>query len=94
MSRQFSHAEPLFPLKNAADYLPRRGGKKTHYSTLYRWATKGTRGRILESTMVGGVRYTSIAALERFMAARTQSPRPAEDALVDAVQRALDDAGL
>lgn len=53
-------------LTDVPDLLPRRRGKKVHHSTVYRWATKGARGRVLESQLIGGVRYTSIAALNRF----------------------------
>jgi hypothetical protein len=55
-----------FPLTEAVKYLPKRNGKKVHYSTLYRWATKGARGRILETMRVGGIRYTTLAALKSF----------------------------
>lgn len=60
-----SHEE-LIPLKEASKLLPKRNGKRTHYSTVFRWATKGTKGRKLESVMIGGVRYTSKEALDRF----------------------------
>ncbi len=59
--------EELIPLSEASNHLPRRHGKKVHYSTLYRWITKGARGRVLESRTVGGVRYTSVEALNRFV---------------------------
>lgn len=58
--------EELIPLKEASRLLPTRNGKRTHYSTLFRWATKGTKGRKLDSVMIGGVRYTSKEALGRF----------------------------
>lgn len=58
--------EHLVSLKDATKHLPKRNGKRTHYSTLFRWATKGTRGRKLESVLIGGVRYTSLEALDRF----------------------------
>ena len=51
----------------AADELPRRrGGRKAHVSTLYRWATAGCRGVVLESLQIGGTRCTSREALHRF----------------------------
>lgn len=56
------------PLREVPNHLPQRRGKKIHYSTVYRWAMKGTRGRKLESTMIGGIRYTTMEALERFFA--------------------------
>jgi hypothetical protein len=62
-----STSESLLPLSQAADELPRRRrGKKTHISTLYRWATAGCRGVVLESLQFGATRCTSREALQRF----------------------------
>src|SRR4051794_14831263 len=62
-----STTEPLITLSQAAANLPRRRkGRKTHVSTLYRWATKGCRGNVLETLQVGGTRCTSSEALQRF----------------------------
>ena len=59
--------ETLQPLAQAAHELPRRrGGRKTHISTLYRWATAGCRGVILETIQIGATRCTSREALQRF----------------------------
>lgn len=58
-------------LSEVPQHLPKRNGKKVHYSTVYRWATKGARGRILETQLVGGIRYTTISALHRFIATTT-----------------------
>lgn len=60
-------AETPIALSDAPDYLPKRSGKKVHYSTVYRWATRGARGRVLETQLVGGVRYTTLGALNRFL---------------------------
>ena len=65
------HAETSVPFRDVPSLLPRRNGKKIHYRTVFRWATRGARGRVLESTMVGGIRYTTIAALNRFLATST-----------------------
>ena len=59
--------EELIPLSQAADELPRRRrGRKTHVSTLYRWATAGCRGIILETLQCGATRCTSREALQPF----------------------------
>lgn len=58
-------------LTDVPSLLPRRHGKKVHHSTVYRWVTKGARGRVLESQFIGGVRYTSVAALNRFFESTT-----------------------
>jgi hypothetical protein len=87
------HESPL-TLKEVADYLPMRRGRKIHYSTIFRWATKGTRGRILETTLVGGIRYTTIEALERFLGnAVPTSPSSAAVPQYE-IEQALDQIGL
>jgi Protein of unknown function (DUF1580) len=42
-----------------------------HVSTIHRWRLKGIRGVRLETILVGGRRYTSLEAIERFAAATT-----------------------
>ncbi|TWT96906.1 hypothetical protein Pla108_26820 [Botrimarina colliarenosi] len=91
-------------LTDAPFHLPRRRGKKVHYATVYRWATKGTRGRVLESQLVGGVRYTTLGALRRYCnAAESAPPLPPRRCGVTslpttpelrAIEQALSDAGL
>src|SRR5262245_49458970 len=62
-----SQSEDVITLGQAADDLPRRRrGRKTHVSTLYRWATVGCRGVVLETIQVGATRCTSREALQRF----------------------------
>ena len=60
--------EQLVPLTQAAEWLPRRRrGQKPHASTMYRWATAGCKGFVLETLQVGGTRCTSRAAVQRFL---------------------------
>ena len=54
-------------LSDAAKSLPGR----PHTSSLYRWHRKGVRGIKLETWLVGGRRYTTLDALEQFIAATT-----------------------
>jgi hypothetical protein len=62
-----TQSEQLITFSQAADDLPRRRrGRKTHVSTLYRWATAGCRGVVLETIQVGATRCTSREALRRF----------------------------
>ena len=62
-----STTEEVIPLTQAASELPRRRrGRKTHVSTLYRWATHGCRGVLLETIQIGATRCTSRQALSRF----------------------------
>lgn len=50
---------------------PRRAGTRLAVSTLYRWALHGQRGIKLETIKCGGIRCTSLLALQRFFAAIT-----------------------
>lgn len=62
--------EKLIPLREAADLLPRmRRGKGIAYSTLWRWALRGTRGVRLESVRVPGGLATTKEAVQRFIMA-------------------------
>jgi hypothetical protein len=60
-------AESLLTLSKAAGVLP----GQPHVSTLFRWATRGVRGVKLETCLLGGRRYTSRQALQRFSSAAT-----------------------
>ena len=97
MAIQFG-SEQLIPLSEAADQIPRRHrGRKTAVSTLYRWATTGVRGVVLETLQVGGTRCTSLAALQRFFDALSmeQSSEASTAALPSPdVEAALDREGL
>ena len=61
-------SEAVITLAQATKHLPRRRrqDKKPHVSTVYRWATAGARGVVLETLRVGGTLCTSIEALQRF----------------------------
>jgi hypothetical protein len=68
------------PVIAAKDVPGRRGGKKTHVSTIYRWMTVGCKGIVLESIQVGGTLCTSREALQRFfdrLSAQRQAGSPA-----------------
>ncbi len=65
--------ENIIPLSKAAKRLPAlkpAKGNSINPATVWRWATKGSRGIKLESLMVGGIRCTSVEALERFLLPR------------------------
>lgn len=71
----FSDADELLTFAQAAVVLPsRRQGKKVSISTLWRWATRGSRGVVLETKKLGGLTYTSREALTRFWDARSLTP--------------------
>ena len=72
-------SEELLSLKAAARRLP----DARHYSTLFKWATSGTKYGRLETCVIGGQRYTSVEALQRFIerstaAANGEGPQPDE----------------
>lgn len=66
--------ETPISLSDAANLLPsRRAGKKTHPSTLYRWATHGYKKIRLEVIRIGATLCTSQEALQRFYERTTEA---------------------
>jgi hypothetical protein len=60
-------SETLVTFSQAAALLPNRPS----LATIFRWRARGIRGAKLETVRIGGGRYTSVQALERFAAAVT-----------------------
>jgi hypothetical protein len=58
--------------------------------------TRGVRGVVLESVLIGGARYTSEEALERFFAAQNPGhvAQPSREAAIAAAERTLAAAGI
>ena len=54
--------EALLSFAQASTFLPTR----PHIATIHRWRMRGVRGVRLETTLVGGRRFTSKEAIERF----------------------------
>jgi Protein of unknown function (DUF1580) len=54
---------------------PRRRGRKTSVSTLFRWSTSGCRGILLPTLQCGGTRCTSVEAIQWFFEALTELSR-------------------
>ncbi len=101
--RQRLLEEELLSLPEAARILPRRrGGKKVHTATLYRWTTTGLKGVVLESLQVGGTRCTSRQALQRFFdqlsplptSHRSPECRSQKSKQASLVEKQLDDLGV
>ena len=65
--------ESLIPWQQAAKHVP----GDPHISTLHRWRVRGVRGKKLETLLVGGKRFTSREALDRFIAAGNADDAPA-----------------
>mgnify|MGYP006298160503 CR=1 FL=1 len=65
---------PLGEVPRTVKWLPgRRGAKRIHTATLYRWAQRGLDGVRLETLKVGGTLCTTEEALKRFFAALTEA---------------------
>jgi hypothetical protein len=65
--------ETVVTLTQATNHLPRRrGGKKPHPSTLYRWEKDG-----LETIQVGGTLCTSVESLQRYCERLSARKQPA-----------------
>lgn len=69
--------ERLLKLAKAAKTLPGNPAS----STLFRWASRGIRGVRLETCLIGGVRYTSREAIQRFVDATTCAGEGQPDAM-------------
>jgi|688.fasta_scaffold305836_1 hypothetical protein len=69
--QQFAEERPL-SLPAAADYIGKiTGTKKPNVSTVWRWCLKGCRGVKLASICIGGKRFVTVSAIERFIADRS-----------------------
>jgi hypothetical protein len=67
--------DELIPLKDLAALLPRRrGGKKTHVATLFRWTTCGLHGQRLRYVQVGNTRCSTVTWAHEFFAALAAAP--------------------
>jgi hypothetical protein len=62
--------QQLLTLRQASKQIPSR----PHVATLWRWVNKGCRGIRLESWLIGGLRYTSEEAIEKFFAQTNSKP--------------------
>ena len=91
--------ETFLTMTEAVKILPGR----PNIATLWRWRTRGVRGVKLESCLVGGRRYTSRAALDRFIERSTAAgdgetvkPRTSRErqAAISLAERELDEAGI
>jgi len=93
------HSEHLLTLTEAAKTLPGR----VALSTIWRWMQRGVRGVRLQTVLVGGLRYTSREALQRFVEATTAAadgqPIPARTSrqrqkAIEQAERELAKAGI
>jgi len=71
------NVEHTLPLNEAAKVVPGR----PHTATIWRWWRRGVKGVKLETVVVGGRRFTSVEAIQRFIASLSDpqphhAPRP------------------
>ena len=59
--------EQLIPLAEVPKLLPARpSGRRLHVSAVYRWVSRGVGGVRLEAIKIGGTKYASVQAIQRF----------------------------
>jgi hypothetical protein len=64
-------AEAIFPFAKLPAEMERLTGDRIHRATAERWRMRGCRGVRLETVLIGGKRYCSSEALQRFVEATT-----------------------
>jgi hypothetical protein len=74
--------------------------ENVHLSTCWRWCLRGCKGHVLESFSVGGKKFTTIPAFERWLAAINgervvggETPHQRERA-IDRAERKADELGV
>jgi hypothetical protein len=74
--------EKPMSLPDAATYLGGITGQKPHLSTLWRWCLKGCYGVRLESICIGGKRFVTPSAIQRFIENSTSKQTPSTTTVV------------
>ena len=54
-----------------------RDGRRKSLATLHRWRLRGVNGVKLETCLIGGMRFTSLEAISRFIALQNADDAPA-----------------
>ena len=62
-----TESESLISINEAPSHIPTR----PHVATVWRWIQRGVRGVKLETALIGGKRYTSQEAIQRFIEGTT-----------------------
>ena len=89
----FAKTEDFFSLRDVATMLPKRSdGKPIHFNTIYRWATSGLRGVVLETTPMGGRLMTTKDAVSRFFQQLSYARQRSVPPVSEARRRALEHA--
>lgn len=56
----------LIAISDVPSFLPAKQGRRLHISAVYRWMQKGIKGIKLDYVTIGGTRFTSPEALQKF----------------------------
>ena len=82
--------ETLLTFEDSRTAFP--GDRRLSLATLHRWRLNGVRGVRLETLLIGGLRYTSREAIERFIAAQNADDAPATPVITSAQRRRQSEA--
>ena len=80
--------ETLVAWQRVSELIP----GQPHHSTLHRWRLRGVRGKKLETLLVGGKRFTSREAIDRFIAAGNADDAPATPTFTATQRQKMSDA--
>lgn len=69
-----------------------RDGRRKSLATLHRWRLRGVNGIRLETCLIGGMRFTSLEAIARFIAAQNAADAPAAPVITPAQRRRQSEA--
>lgn len=78
-------AETMLQFPAARNEFP--GRKTLSLATLHRWRLHGVKGAKLETCLIGGLRYTSREAINRFIAALNAGEQPGAPAISKSQRR-------
>ena len=82
--------ETLLTYEDARTAFP--GDRRLSLATLHRWRLNGVRGVRLETLLIGGLRYTSREAIDRFIAAQNADDNPAVPTITASQRRRQSEA--
>lgn len=71
-----------------------RDGRRKSLATLHRYRLNGVRGVKLETVLIGGLRYTSREAIDRFIAAQNADDAPSVPVMTPARRQRQSEAAL
>ena len=82
--------ETLLTFADARTAFP--GDRRLSLATMHRWRERGVRGVRLETLLIGGHRYTSREAIDRFITAQNADDNPVVPTLTASQRRRQSEA--